>query len=82
MGAAMAAGSQLEKGIWALFVIAATIINITCSLRVKVSLEVSMFIIYQCPWFRVSAMATSNNASPIRLESAVSMPAASDFAFW
>jgi hypothetical protein len=27
VGAAMAAGNQLEKGIWALFVMAATIMN-------------------------------------------------------
>lgn len=40
-----------------------------------------MFMIYQCPWFSVRAIAMSRSASPIRFDSAVSMPAAKDFAF-
>lgn len=41
-----------------------------------------MFIIYQCPWFRVSAIAMRRRASPIRFDRAVSIPAARDLEFW
>lgn len=38
--------------------------------------------IYQCPWDRVSLIATRSKASPTRLDRAVIIPAASDLAFW
>jgi len=79
----MAAGNHLENGIWALFVIAATIISIIWAIVVlNCWLDViDIFRIYQCPWFRVRAIAISRRASPIRLDRAVNIPAASDFAF-
>lgn len=46
VGAAMAAGSQLENGIWALFVMAATIINRIWNKELE---ERFIFMIYQCP---------------------------------
>lgn len=82
MGAAIAAGNHLENGICALFVIAATIIKVICRCRIRVLVVACIFMIYQCPWFRVKAMATSSSASPMRLDRAVSIPAARDFAFW
>jgi hypothetical protein len=36
---------------------------------------------YQCPWFSVSAIATKSKASPIRFDRAVNIPAANDLAF-
>lgn len=47
VGAAIAAGNHLEKGIWALFVIAATIISMICRVIRWVGLLVDMFKIYQ-----------------------------------
>jgi hypothetical protein len=42
----MAAGSQLENGIWALFVIAAMVMHITC---IHDESDNHIFIINQCP---------------------------------
>lgn len=36
----------------------------------------------QCPWFRDQPIASNRNASPIRLESIVIIPAPKDFGFW
>lgn len=78
MGAAIAAGSQLEKGIWALLVIAASVI---VSIMRGVILFSFMLIINQCPWFRAQAIEIRIMASPIRFVSAVIIPAARDLGF-
>lgn len=75
----MAAGSQLEKGIWALFVIAATIIRRTVAWEKG---EVHILVIFQCPWFKLQAIEISSITSPIRFLRAVNIPAANDFGFW
>lgn len=73
VGAAIAAGNHLEKGIWALLVIAATIIAAAVYLlERKNSLKV---ITFQWAWFKVIAIATNNSASPRRLVRAVIIPA-------
>lgn len=79
VGAAIAAGSQLENGIWALFVIAARVILIQI---IYENLDCHMLIISQCPWFRVQAIDRSSITSPIRLVRAVIIPAANDLGFW
>lgn len=77
MGAAIAAGSHLEKGTWALFVMAARRrVNIMAVVSVEGGENVS-----QCPCLIMRLMARSSMASPIRLVRAVIMPAASDFGF-
>ena len=78
VGAAMAAGSHLEKGIWALFVIAAR--RIARVLR-SVRWEGERFRVCQCPWLIVSPMAIRIMASPIRLVRAVIILAARDLGF-
>lgn len=79
VGAAMAAGSQLENGICALLVMAATIMAITWYFNVEVS---HILVINQCPWFSVHAIARRSITSPIRFVNAVIIPAPSDFEFW
>lgn len=78
VGAAIAAGNHLENGIWALFVIAAREIAITWSHRVSRS---HMWVMVQCPWLMVRAMAIKIITSPIRLVRAVIIPAPSDLGF-
>lgn len=75
----MAAGSHLENGIWALLVMAATVKNMIESFVRGVC---HIDVIIQCPWVRVRAIANRIITSPIRLESAVIIPAASDLGFW
>jgi len=41
-----------------------------------------MFVIIQCPWLSDHPMLSSRRASPIRLVSAVIIPALSDLGFW
>lgn len=78
MGAAIAAGSQLEKGIWALLVIAATVINVASQKDWLVSQKNIMF-----HWlFRAQAIEIKISTSPIRFVRAVIIPAASDLGFW
>lgn len=79
MGAAIAAGSQLEKGIWALFVIAATAKEIE---NHKEKEKSNVNIIFQKPKFTAHAMEIRISASPIRLVNAVIIPAPREFAFW
>jgi hypothetical protein len=79
VGAAIAAGSHLENGIWALLVIAATIIVITWYFRNEDS---HILMINQWPWFRVHAIDRSSITSPMRFVNAVIIPAPSDFAVW
>lgn len=75
----MAAGSHLENGICALFVIAATRMAVACQLNDLVS---HICIIFHCPWFIVQAIASRSITSPIRLVRAVIIPAPRDFGFW
>ena len=79
VGAAIAAGSHLENGIWADFVMAAISI-------IKVSMGnwgiSQMDIIFQCPIFISSAIDRRIIASPIRFISAVIIPAAKDLGVW
>lgn len=78
VGAAIAAGSHLENGICALLVIAATMIVKICGQRCGDS---HICIMFQCPWARVNAIAIRIITSPIRLVSAVIIPAAKDLGF-
>jgi hypothetical protein len=75
----MAAGSQLENGICALFVIAAQVINITWGISHDVGY---ILMINQWPWLRVIAMASKIATSPSRFVMAVSNAAAIDDGFW
>ncbi len=79
VGAAIAAGSHLEKGICALFVMAAAIMQRQVIVERE---ECDMVRIIQCPWLMVIAILTKIRTSPIRLVSAVIIPAANDFGFW
>lgn len=78
MGAAIAAGSHLENGACALFVMAAN--RIEMMMRVS-SLECHMFRIIQLLEASVKAIAVKINASPSRLVMAVIIPAPSDLGF-
>lgn len=69
----MAAGSHLEKGIWALFVIAARIISIY---TMCVSWSALMELKDHRLWFKDRAINTRINESPIRFDRAVNMPPA------
>lgn len=79
VGAAIAAGSQLEKGICALLVIAAKVIEIQI---INDKLDSHILIINQCPWFKDQATDRRIITSPIRLVRAVIIPAAKDLGFW
>lgn len=71
----MAAGSQLEKGIWALFVMAATITRIAAK---QVCLwSIHWFMVSQLLSFSIRAIVISSMTSPIRLVMAVIIPAPS-----
>lgn len=73
VGAAIAAGSQLENGIWALLVIAAIVKHNTTHGLWIVVLRTS-----QWPWFNSSAIEIRKSTSPIRFISAVIIPAPRD----
>lgn len=75
VGAAMAAGSHLENGIWALFVIAASIIHITVR---RDMLEFHILIIDHWLEDKVHAIARRIKASPTRLVKAVIIPPPSE----
>jgi len=79
VGAAIAAGNQLENGICALFVIAAHVINITCGIN---HLDGYILIISQWPWLRVIAIANKIATSPSRFVKAVNILAAIEDGFW
>jgi len=74
----MAAGSQLENGICALFVMAATVMSAADSAAGK---EENILLIIQCPWLRRRPMVRRISASPTRFIRAVIIPAARDFGF-
>lgn len=79
VGAAIAAGSHLENGIWALLVIPATIIAKIIAELKGVSQKNNIF---QCPWVKAQAILSKIITSPTRLAKIVSIPAAKDFWFW
>jgi hypothetical protein len=79
VGAAIAEGSHLENGIWALFVMAAIIISQVTNTSI---LWCILLIISQWPLFLLIPMAVRINTSPIRLVRAVIIPAARDLGFW
>lgn len=79
VGAAMAAGSQLEKGIWALLVIAA-MVRQKAARELRENLE--EFSTIQWPWFKKRAIEIRRRASPIRFIRAVIMPAPSAVGVW
>jgi len=78
VGAAIAAGSHLENGIWALLVIAATVMKLASQ---KDSFELQKNIIFHCV-LRAQAIDTKISTSPTRLVRAVIIPAAKDLGFW
>lgn len=79
VGAAIAAGNQLEKGICALLVIAASIREMAV---IKSYEDGENNIGFQCPCLISQAMEIRMRASPIRLVSAVIIPALKDLGFW
>lgn len=72
VGAAIAAGSHLEKGICALFVIAATMISMEDHCIIS---EFHLLIINQCPWLNINAIVINSITSPTRFLNAVIIPA-------
>lgn len=79
VGAAIAAGSHLEKGIWADLVILAIRINIVHS---NISFLDQRVVILQCPKLRIKAIDIMIITSPTRFIRAVIIPAPRDFGFW
>jgi len=79
VGASIAAGSQLENGIWALFVIPAIVKDIM--IKEDISF-VQILIIIQFPLCSNQAILIKINTSPIRFVRAVNIPAARDLGFW
>lgn len=79
VGAAIAAGSHLENGIWALLVRAA---RAMARRRGGEKFVGSVCKIIQWPWLSIQAIERRMRASPIRFVRAVIIPAASDFGFW
>lgn len=79
VGAAIAAGSHLEKGIWALFVRDAIIINNNIRENEGVFIKEG---IYQWPCEHIKAILNKISASPIRLVRTVIIPALKELGFW
>ena len=79
VGAAIAAGSQLEKGICALLVIAATIMAQAIAEAMGLCQK---YRIFQWPWESAQPTLSKIITSPMRLARIVNMPAARDLAFW
>ena len=84
VGAAIAAGNQLEKGIWALLVIAANITlktnnfsQVISSIKTAHKLK-----IYQWPPYINQLILIISKASPTRFIKAVIIPAPKDLLFW
>ena len=78
VGAAIAAGSHLEKGTWALLVQAA---NVILSIIIVFEGEDQRIVIVQWFSFINHAILSKIRASPIRLVRAVIIPALRDFGF-
>lgn len=79
VGASIAAGSQLEKGIWALLVIPAMVKDI---IMIEEYSFIQTLVMIQFPFCRSQAILTKIKTSPIRFVKAVNMPAARDLGFW
>lgn len=79
VGAAIAAGNQLEKGIWADLVIPAIIIIIEINCREG---SIHNSVMDQWPKFNIMAIDKRIITSPTRFIRAVIIPAAKDFGFW
>ena len=79
VGAAIAAASHEENGIWALFVNPAIIINVIIGLVIILSIKDIKF---QDPKFIIHAINKRIITSPIRFISAVNIPAFQEFKFW
>jgi hypothetical protein len=79
VGAAIAAGNHLEKGICALLVQAAMVIKMIWNGILGVA---HMWIIFQCPWSKLRAIEIRIITSPIRLVKAVIIPAPRDLGDW
>ena len=82
MGAAIAAGNQAEKGIWALLVILAKIINTAGNLKEVIKLFSIENIKFQLPISTIKPIISKIATSPRRLVMAVIIPAALDLGFW
>lgn len=74
----MAAGSHLEKGIWALFVMAAITMAIPTAFGILLPERLNRF---QSPSLTRNAIEMMRRASPIRFDRAVIIPAARDLGF-
>ena len=81
VGAAIAAGSQAEKGIWALFVQAA---RISTNMNLFSDKCISLFILENSQWPLniIKAMHNKIPTSPKRLVIAVIIPALYDLLLW
>jgi hypothetical protein len=79
VGAAIAAGNHLEKGICALLVQAAIVIKIIWREILGV---IHMCMIFQWPWSKLKAIEMRIITSPMRLVRAVIIPAPRDFGDW
>lgn len=79
VGAAIAAGNHLEKGIWADLVIPAIIIRIEIYFKEG---SIHKDVIDQWPRFSIIAIESRIITSPTRFIKAVIIPAANDFGFW
>lgn len=82
VGAAIAAGSQAEKGIWALLVTLAKIINTAGNLKEVIKLFSIENIKFQLPISTIKPIISKIATSPRRLVMAVIIPAALDLGFW
>lgn len=81
VGAAIAAGSQAEKGIWALFVQAARI-RISINLLSDKYISLPTLENSQCPLNIIKAIHNKIPTSPKRLVIAVIIPALYDLLLW
>lgn len=79
MGAAIAAGSHAEKGIWALFVIAASMISNETVSSFKSSGVKDHTEKLKSPRIINQAIESKTQTSPTRLDKTVSIPALLDF---
>lgn len=77
VGAAIAAGNQMENGIWALFVII-----IIKNINFKINLLNIIFNKFHDPQFIIKKIIISNIISPIRLVNKVNIPEFNDNVFW
>lgn len=78
VGAAIAAGSQAEKGIWALLVIAARVIPTALTIKGLAGSSKAEITKFHLPCESMRAIKTRMATSPIRLVSAVIIPALYD----